>query len=183
MRLFSKYLFGRAVFEAIEFKVRSRLNFEIFTSKCFSWLWKDCFQPRKCKADLCKTNGSKIRIYLSLLFFLKEAVLLQCKERYDLTKCCVLLVTIYLLTFRYALVNSVVRPYRIWRRCQRRALRPCQRLELSQSFSLRQVIWVVKFLREGYKVRSIFSQKRQFLEYFFSKMMPKFLTSRTMSIH
>ena len=56
---------------------------------------------------------------------------------------------LYLLTFRYALVNLVVRPYRIWRRCQRRALRPCQRLELSQSFYQQQpTFWgtVIYFL-------------------------------------
>ena len=63
-------IFVRAVFEAIEVKERSMLNFEVTTSKICNHFWKFGCQPRKRKADLCMTNGSKVLIYLTLLNFL-----------------------------------------------------------------------------------------------------------------
>ena len=61
-------MFGRVVFEAIEVKGCSRLNFEAVTSKFFKRLWKFGCQPQKSKADLCMTNGSKILIFF--VFFI-----------------------------------------------------------------------------------------------------------------
>ena len=46
-------MFVRAVFETIELKRRSRLNFKVATSKIFSYLLKFGCQPQKSKADLC----------------------------------------------------------------------------------------------------------------------------------
>jgi hypothetical protein len=68
-------IFGRAVFEAIEVKGRSMLNFEVTTSKFCNHFWKFGCLPRTGKADLCVTNGSKGLIYLSFLLFLKDILL------------------------------------------------------------------------------------------------------------
>ena len=64
--------FGRAIFEAIELKGHSMLNFEVTTSKICNHIWKFGCQPQKSKTVLCMTNGSKVLIYLSFLLFLKE---------------------------------------------------------------------------------------------------------------
>ena len=64
-------MFGRAFFEAIG---RSKFDFEIL-------VWKDCCSSWKCKADFCTTNSSKVLIYLSFLFFLKKAFLVQSKSK------------------------------------------------------------------------------------------------------
>ena len=62
-------IFALAVFEVIEVKGRSRLNFEAATSKFCNHLWKFGYQPRKSKADLCMTKSSKVLIYLTLISF------------------------------------------------------------------------------------------------------------------
>ena len=62
-------IFVHAVFEAIVVKGWSRLNFEAATSKFCNNFWKFGCQPRKSKADLCMTNGSKVLIYLTLISF------------------------------------------------------------------------------------------------------------------
>jgi hypothetical protein len=65
-------ILGRAVFEAIEIKGHSMLNFEVTTSKFCNHFWKFGGQPWKGKTDLCMTNGSKVLICLTLIvsFFL-----------------------------------------------------------------------------------------------------------------
>ena len=55
-------IFGRAIFEAIE------VNFEVTTSKFCNHFWKFGCQPNKGKADLGMINGSKVLIYLTLIF-------------------------------------------------------------------------------------------------------------------
>ena len=47
-----------------------RLNFEAATSKFCNCSWKFGSSPQKGKVDLCMTNGSKVLIYLTLLYFL-----------------------------------------------------------------------------------------------------------------
>ena len=66
-------MFGHAVLEAIEVKGRPMLNFEILASK----VGKFGCQPKKGKADLYMKKGFKFPIFLSVLFFLKEAILLH----------------------------------------------------------------------------------------------------------
>jgi hypothetical protein len=46
------------------------LNFEAVTSKFGNHSWKFGSSPWKGKVDLCMTNGSKVLIYLTLLYFL-----------------------------------------------------------------------------------------------------------------
>ena len=68
--------FGRAVFQAIEVKGQSRLNFEAATSKFCNQFWKFGYQPRKNKTDLCMKNGAKVLIDITLkplfLHYLQE---------------------------------------------------------------------------------------------------------------
>ena len=58
-------MFGVAMFEAIEVKGRSMLNFEVTTSK-FIHLW---------------TNGSKVLIYLSFFIVLQRLTLVNNAKR------------------------------------------------------------------------------------------------------
>ena len=46
------------------------LNFEAATSKFGNHSWKFGSSPRNDKVDLCMTNGSKVLIYLTLLYFI-----------------------------------------------------------------------------------------------------------------
>ena len=46
------------------------LNFEAAISKVCNCSWKFGSSPRKGKVDLCMTNGSKVLIHLTLLYFL-----------------------------------------------------------------------------------------------------------------
>ena len=46
------------------------LNFEAATSKFCNCSWKFGSSPRKGKVDLCMTNGFKVLIYLTLLYFI-----------------------------------------------------------------------------------------------------------------
>ena len=62
-------IFAHAIFEAIEVKGRSMLNFEAVTLKFGNHFWKFGCQPRKSKTDLWMTNGSKVLIYLTLISF------------------------------------------------------------------------------------------------------------------
>ena len=62
--------FSLRPFEVIEVEWRSMLNFDQIFSKIGNWVWKFGCQPRKGKVDLCMTNGSKVLIYLTLLYFL-----------------------------------------------------------------------------------------------------------------
>ena len=61
-------IFACAVFEAIEVKGQSRLNFKAATSKFCNHFWKFGCQPRKSKADLGMTNGSTVLIYLCFFY-------------------------------------------------------------------------------------------------------------------
>ena len=67
-------IFVRAIFEAIEVKGRSRLNFEAATLKFCNHFWKFGCQHWKSKY-VCTTNGPKVLIYLSFLMFLKDLLL------------------------------------------------------------------------------------------------------------
>ena len=63
-------MFCSAVFEAIEVKGRSRLNFEVATSKFCNYFWTFGCQPQKSKADLCHTAGLDtifVQIYMDPL--------------------------------------------------------------------------------------------------------------------
>jgi hypothetical protein len=62
-------IFARAIFEAIEVKGPSRLNFEAATSKFCNHIRKFGCQPGKSKADLCMTIGCKVLIYLTFMSF------------------------------------------------------------------------------------------------------------------
>ena len=68
-------IFGWAIFEAIEVKGGSMLNFEAAISKFCNHFWKFGCQPRKSNANLCMANGSKVLIYLSFLLFVKDLLL------------------------------------------------------------------------------------------------------------
>ena len=57
-------------FEVVEVEWRSMLNFEAATSKFGNCSSKFGFSPQKGKVDLCMTNGSKVLIYLTLLYFI-----------------------------------------------------------------------------------------------------------------
>ena len=57
-------------FEVVEVEWQSMLNFEAATSKFCNCSWKFGSSPRKGKVDLCMTNGSKVLIYLTLLYFI-----------------------------------------------------------------------------------------------------------------
>ena len=56
-----------AIFEAIEVKGQLRLNFEAATLKFCNYFWKFGCLPRKSKADLCMTNGSKF-LFICLFY-------------------------------------------------------------------------------------------------------------------
>jgi hypothetical protein len=64
------FKFSLGPFEVVEVKWRSMLNFEAATSKFCNYSWKFGSSPRKGKVDLCMINGSKVLIYLTLLYFL-----------------------------------------------------------------------------------------------------------------
>ena len=64
------FKFSLRPFEVVEVKWQSILNFEAATSKFCNCSWKFGSSPRKGKVDLCMTNGSKVLIYLTLLYFL-----------------------------------------------------------------------------------------------------------------
>ena len=66
--IFSKFSHGP--FQVIEVKWRSMLNFEAVTLKFCNCSWKFGSSPRKGKIDLCMKNGSKVLIYLTLLYFI-----------------------------------------------------------------------------------------------------------------
>ena len=57
-------------FEVVEVEWRSMLNFEAATSKFGNCSSKFGFSPQKGKVDLCMTNGSKVLIYLTFLYFI-----------------------------------------------------------------------------------------------------------------
>ena len=46
------------------------LNFEAATSKFGNQSWNFGFSPQNGKVDLCTTNGSKVLIYLTFLYFI-----------------------------------------------------------------------------------------------------------------
>ena len=64
------FKFSLGPFEVVEVEWRSMLNFEAATSKFCNCSWKFGSSPRKGKVDLCMTNGSKVLIYLTLLYFI-----------------------------------------------------------------------------------------------------------------
>ena len=66
--IFSK--FSLWPFEVVEVEQRLMLNFEAATSKFCNCSSKFGSSPRKGKTDVCMTNGSKVLIYLTLLYFL-----------------------------------------------------------------------------------------------------------------
>ena len=63
-------IFFKFSLRPFEVKWRSMLNFEAATSKFCNHSWKFGSSPQKGKVDLCMTNGSKVLIYLTLLYFL-----------------------------------------------------------------------------------------------------------------
>jgi hypothetical protein len=64
------FKFSLRPFEVVEVEWRSMLNFEAATSKFCNHSWKFGSSPQKGKVDLCMTNGSKVLIYLTLLYFI-----------------------------------------------------------------------------------------------------------------
>ena len=64
------FLISLRLFEVVEVEWWSMLNFEAATSKFCNCPWKFGSSPQKGKVDLCKTNGSKVLIYLTLLNFI-----------------------------------------------------------------------------------------------------------------
>ena len=54
---------------------------EVTTSKFQNHSWKFGCQPRKGKADLCMTNGSRVLIYLSFLIFPQRPTLASTAKR------------------------------------------------------------------------------------------------------
>ena len=50
------------------------LNFEAATSKFGNHSWTFVSSPQRGKVDLCMTNGSKVLIYLTLLYFLLQYI-------------------------------------------------------------------------------------------------------------
>ena len=64
------FKFSLGPFEVVEVNWQSMLNFEAATSKFCNHFWKLGTSPRKGKVDLCMTNGSKVLIYLTLLYFI-----------------------------------------------------------------------------------------------------------------
>ena len=64
------FKFSLRPFEVVEVEWRSMLNFEAVTSKFCNCSSKFGSSPRKGKVDFCMTNGSKVLIYLTLLYFL-----------------------------------------------------------------------------------------------------------------
>ena len=72
---------GRAVDEAIEVKGWLRLNLEAVTSKFCKQFWNFGCQPRKCKINLCMTNGSKFLINLTLISFFLHYVVFEEQQK------------------------------------------------------------------------------------------------------
>ena len=64
------FKFSLGPFEVVEVEWRSMLNFEAATSKFCNCSSKFGSSPPNGEVDLCMTNGSKVQIYLTLLYFI-----------------------------------------------------------------------------------------------------------------
>ena len=74
------FKFSLRPFEVIEVEWQLMLNFEAATSKFCNYSWKFGSSPQKGKVDLCMTNGSKVLIYLTFLYFIFYCTLVySCK--------------------------------------------------------------------------------------------------------
>ena len=71
------FKFSVGPFEVVEVEWKKMLNFEAATSKFCNCSWKFGSSPQKGKVDLCMTNGFKVLIWLTLLYFIFYCTLVR----------------------------------------------------------------------------------------------------------